>query len=101
MRVGKAQRAHQFTSCGGHGASAPLPTLRKLNFLYLGEVECTRKTQSSCPDLIRASIYLCKIFSKKMDHRVKPGDDDLNWCDSETIPARRRWADRRAAGAGM
>jgi hypothetical protein len=31
----------------------------------------------SCPDLIRASIHLrSKLFSK-MDHRVKPGDDDL------------------------
>jgi hypothetical protein len=36
----------------------------------------------SCPDLIRASINLrSKPFSKKMDHRVKPGDDDLNWHD--------------------
>jgi hypothetical protein len=32
--------------------------------------------------LIRASINLRdKLFSKKMDHRVKPGDDDLNWYD--------------------
>jgi hypothetical protein len=29
-------------------------------------------------DLIRASIHLRKkVVSKKMDHRVKPGDDDL------------------------
>jgi hypothetical protein len=34
--------------------------------------------RSSCPDLIRASINLrYKAFSKRMDHRVKPGDDDL------------------------
>ena len=40
------------------------------------------QTHSSCPDLIRASINLRdKLFSKKMDHRVKPGDDDLNWYD--------------------
>jgi len=32
----------------------------------------------SCPDLIRASINLRNnLFSKMMDHRVKPGDDDL------------------------
>jgi hypothetical protein len=31
---------------------------------------------SSCPDLIRASINLRnKLFSKKIDHRVEPGDD--------------------------
>ena len=29
--MGKAERARQFTLCGGHGASAPLPTLR--NFI--------------------------------------------------------------------
>ena len=39
-----------------------------------------RETHPSCPDLIRASINLRKeVLSKKMDHRVKPGDDDLNW----------------------
>ena len=39
------------------------------------------KTHPSCPDLIiRASIHLRNmLFSKKMDHRVKSGDDDLNW----------------------
>jgi hypothetical protein len=32
--------------------------------------------------LIRASIHLREKFvSKKMDHRVKPGHDDLNWYD--------------------
>jgi len=37
--------------------------------------------------LIRASINLRKeILSKKMDHRVKPGDDDLNWCDGKYNP---------------
>jgi hypothetical protein len=42
------------------------------------------KTHPSCPDLIRASIHLRKkSFSKKMDHRVKPGDDDF------TAPAER------------
>jgi hypothetical protein len=36
------------------------------------------ETHPSCPDLIRASINLRKkVPSKKMDHRVKPGDDDL------------------------
>src|SRR5437667_7443163 len=34
---------------------------------------------SSCPDLIRVSINLRKSFFKKMDHRVRPGDDDLDW----------------------
>jgi hypothetical protein len=33
---------------------------------------------SSCPDLIRASIHLRNKFFSKMDHRVKPGDDDLD-----------------------
>jgi hypothetical protein len=43
------------------------------------------QTRSSCPDLIRASINLCnKAFSKRMDHRVEPGDDDLNWYDGPT-----------------
>jgi hypothetical protein len=32
----------------------------------------------SCPDLIRASIHLRNKFFSKMDHRVKPGDDDLD-----------------------
>jgi hypothetical protein len=32
----------------------------------------------SCPDLIRASIHLRSKFFSKMDHRVKPGDDDLD-----------------------
>jgi hypothetical protein len=46
------------------------------------EFKKARKTRSSCPDLIRASINLDKkFFSKKMDHRVKPGDDDRNWYD--------------------
>jgi hypothetical protein len=32
--------------------------------------------------LTRASILLRKkSFPKKMDHRVKPGDDDSNWYD--------------------
>jgi hypothetical protein len=36
------------------------------------------ETRSSCPDLIRASIHLRKkVVSKKMVHRVKPGDDDF------------------------
>jgi hypothetical protein len=40
-----------------------------------GMRECVRR--SSCPDLIRASINLRnKLSSKKMDHRVKPGNDD-------------------------
>ena len=34
------------------------------------------KTHPSCPDLIRASIHLRKkVLAKKMDHRVKPGDE--------------------------
>jgi len=38
---------------------------------------CTQ-THSSCPDLIRASIHLRKKFLlKKMDCRVKPGNDVL------------------------
>jgi hypothetical protein len=40
------------------------------------------QTYSSCPDLIRASINLRdNRFSKKMDHRVKPGDDELTWSE--------------------
>jgi hypothetical protein len=37
----------------------------------------TTQIHPSCPDLIRASIYLRKeVVSKKMDHRViRPGDD--------------------------
>src|SRR5882724_1915252 len=42
------------------------------------------KTHPSCPDLIRASINLRqKVFSKKMDHRVKPGDDGLSCYDGQ------------------
>src|ERR1700722_13650718 len=36
---------------------------------------------SSCPDLILASITLGNAFSKRIDHRVKPGDDDLDSYD--------------------
>jgi hypothetical protein len=40
------------------------------------------KTHPSCPDLIRASINLRhNFFRRKMVHRVKPGDDDLNRYD--------------------
>jgi len=46
----------------------------------------------SCPDLIWASINLHdEPFSKKMDHRVKPGDDNLklpNSIDSESAAQR-------------
>ena len=35
----------------------------------------SQRIQSSCPDLIRASIKLHETLAKKMDHRVKPGDD--------------------------
>jgi len=31
------------------------------------------------PGLDPGIHHLRKKFSKKMDHRVKPGDDDLNW----------------------
>jgi hypothetical protein len=42
--------------------------------------------------LIRASIHLRnKPFSKKMDHRVKPGDDDLDWCESGAAPGAASW----------
>jgi hypothetical protein len=34
--------------------------------------------RSSCPGLTRASIKLGKNFSKRMDCRVKPGNDDLS-----------------------
>jgi hypothetical protein len=44
------------------------------------------QTRSSCPDLIRASINLCnKAFSKRMDHRVEPGDDDLKQFRSQSL----------------
>ena len=62
-------------------------------YFLCGEMDCfvacaPRKddydTDPSCPDLIRASIHLRKkVVSKKMDHRVKPGDDDF------TAPAER------------
>jgi hypothetical protein len=32
---------------------------------------------SSCPDLIRASIILHSVVAKKMNCRVKPGNDGL------------------------
>jgi hypothetical protein len=38
--------------------------------------------------LIRASIIFVTSFSKKMDHRVKPGDDDVNWYDRRVPPPR-------------
>jgi len=37
--------------------------------------------QPSCPDLIRASIILHESLSKKMDCRVKPGND--GWARDE------------------
>jgi hypothetical protein len=47
------------------------------DFMHRSE-QGTTQARSSCPDLIRASINLRnKAFSKRMDHRVKPGDDDL------------------------
>jgi hypothetical protein len=39
-------------------------------------VRVSQRIQSSCPDLIRASINLHKILAKKMDGRVKPGHDE-------------------------
>jgi hypothetical protein len=45
--------------------------------------------------LIRASINLRnKLVSKKMDHRVKPGDD--SWCAAASAPS----AQDRPAMAG-
>jgi hypothetical protein len=37
--------------------------------------ESVPRIQSSCPDLIRASIMLHESLAKKMDGRVKPGHD--------------------------
>jgi len=52
------------------------------DFEHLGHVVARTQIHPSCPDLIRASINLrSKPFSRKMDHRVKPSDDDLNWYD--------------------
>src|SRR6202011_4928498 len=56
--------------------------------LWLGGAECRGRAggggvlgpDSSCPDLIRASLTLHKSLAKKMDHRVKPGDDDFSYC---------------------
>jgi hypothetical protein len=49
-----------------------LPRDREVAFV---DEEATQ-SHSSCPDLIRASIHLRnKLLSKRMDHRVKPGDD--------------------------
>jgi hypothetical protein len=42
-------------------------------FCAAGKQSCV--SGSSCPDLIRASINLRERFSREMDHRVKPGDD--------------------------
>ena len=40
------------------------------------------ETHPSWPDLIRTSTHLHNmLFSKEMDHRVKPGDDDFNWSE--------------------
>ena len=51
------------------------------------------QTHPSCPDLIRASINLRNNFSKRMDHRVKPGDDGLNsydgFCEERSNPLAR------------
>jgi hypothetical protein len=56
--------------------------LRTIPERRLWFTSCLKNYDPSCPDLIRASIHLRKkVLSKKMDHRVKPGDDDLNWCD--------------------
>jgi hypothetical protein len=58
------------------GEIAKLCLLTRL--LFEINLVCTQK-HSSCPDLIRASIHLPKkLFSKKMDCRVKPGNDDLS-----------------------
>jgi hypothetical protein len=46
---------------GGHAATLPWLT----------------RPNSLCPDLIRASIVFATSFSKRMDHRVKPGDDNI------------------------
>ena len=59
------------------GRIAPRGANARLELFWVFE-----NSDPSCPDLIRASINLrSKPFSKKMDHRVKPGDDDLNWYD--------------------
>jgi hypothetical protein len=38
----------------------------------------------SCPDLIRASIYLEKNLAKGMDCRVEPGNDGLGVSTAQT-----------------
>ena len=75
--------------CNGHPAF-PTPSLggRFINAsgAWRGEVVKSRlklfwlfeSFGPSCPDLIRASIHLRNKFFSKMDHRVKPGDDDLD-----------------------
>jgi hypothetical protein len=54
------------------------PHARGMTVIAKRSVTYPRETHPSCPDLIRASINLRnKLFSKKMDHRVKPGDDEF------------------------
>ena len=36
----------------------------------------SNRQHTSCPDLIRASIFFAKILAKRMDCRVKPGNTD-------------------------
>src|SRR5260221_13687393 len=55
--------------------------------LTLLAMTVTTQIHSSCPDLIRASIHLRKkVVSKKMDHRVKPGDDDFMVPANASLP---------------
>src|ERR1700720_356179 len=49
-------------------------------------------TQSSCPDLIRAFIILRRSLAKRMDCRVKPGNDQAE-------PKSRKFGDRHVGAA--
>jgi hypothetical protein len=35
-----------------------------------------------------------------MDHRVKPGDDDFNWCESGVAPGAASWLTASAGKPG-
>src|ERR1700722_11985494 len=68
--------------CFAREAAGAAGTRHSLRPPFSRERPCMTRARSaagtslSCPDLIRASIH----FRKKMDHRVKPGDDDIKTC---------------------
>jgi hypothetical protein len=47
----------------------------RFDAFFAAELLRIAKSHSSCPGLTRASIHLRKSLAKKMDCRVKPGND--------------------------